>query len=628
MNHEESMRRAQEMQLQLQLEVRRIAPNRFGPAVDGVLWSRIDPDGEANESPQTPLLSILEFTLRPGIDLRDDTKQPRKLWDAALQYIRSIPGCCTVEWGPRLEDPPAAILCMIHWDSTAAWRKFQHSLGSIMRLLCTNASNRCAKLSATVAPILCSTRDGATIVDVVSVTFVADDVSSPERRSAFEESWNVLASSVTNGNNGLRHSHTVWLENNATIFLNPTPAEAAAATKLATFTAFLAWDAAEYDGRHVEYICDTLRASPSSLHGNMPTISQKAVQLINQDPQEDHAPPRQPAAPPASLDSILKIGISRQCSADLDNLKAHASQALDRSIGDARARLRLFPAPMGSFISQGELYDDNMPVIPEWRITWRSVPGYHHVDVVWMQLKRSASRAQCLCIFNQLNNESIALPGFVKAFWARDVEHKAKIAVLTVWEEQNATAASLDEYRRILDDFAGSSAHLAAPLTRQAFLITSGSADLWLFRVEYLELTSFYIPSGALESQLFEQAYGAFIRFVFSYFSSIVHLTNHHTTVQLMSSCMTEPSVVAGIPKACTTMEAGGWQPAKATGHSGSQLFTGVLTWASPAARQEWYGELFRLSCWSYELFGHTLDAMKILAAGGVETRFLALQKQ
>ncbi len=72
-------------------------------------------------------------------------------------------------------------------------------------------------------------------------------------------------------------------------------------------------------------------------------------------------------------------------------------------------------------------------------------------------------------------------------------------------------------------------------------------------------------------------------------------------------------------------MDAGGWQPAEATEGSASQLSTGVLTWVNPAARLEWYEELFRVSCRSYELFGRKLDALKILAAG-VATRFLALQ--
>ncbi len=96
---------------------------------------------------------------------------------------------------------------------------------------------------------------------------------------------------------------------------------------------------------------------------------------------------------------------------------------------------------------------------------------------------------------------------------------------------------------------------------------------------------------------------------------------------------MTEPSLQAGIPTACTVIRnAGGWRPdaaevAEQSPGSYPQLFTGVLSWANPAARQEWYEELFRLACWSYEMFGHKLDALGILAAGGIEARFLERQK-
>lgn len=63
---------------------------------------------------------------------------------------------------------------------------------------------------------------------------------------------------------------------------------------------------------------------------------------------------------------------------------------------------------------------------------------------------------------------------------------------------------------------------------------------------------------------------------------------------------MTEPSVLAGIPVACTVDATGGWQP-EPDENSGCQVFTGILFWNSPAARAEWYEELFRLSCESYE---------------------------
>ncbi|KAI0872379.1 hypothetical protein GGS24DRAFT_18584 [Hypoxylon argillaceum] len=602
-DQEELMRRAREMQFQHQLEARRHATPRYGPAVNGVLWNRTSPEGEADESGQTSILSILEFTLKPDVDIRDDAKPPRQLWGAALHYISSIPGCCAVDWGPTLEDPPVTILCMVHWDSMVAWRKFQQSLGfsSIIGLLSSSVLNRCAKLGAAGAPRFSDGRDRATVVDVVSVTFSADDAPSPERRSVFEQKWNTLITSVTSEHDSLRYSYVVWLENNASTFFDPTATEAAAATKLANFTAFLAWDGAQYDSHRIEDLCGSLRASLLSFRWNRPILSRKSVQLINQVYQEEHGPSQQPGVPITSLASILKLNFPRRCSADLINLREHARQALARSISDARARTRLFPTPQGSFTSQGELYGGNMPAVPEWRITWGPFNGYHFVDVVWMQLNPGALPTQSPRIYNQLNSEASALPGFVEVFWARDVEDETKVALLTIWEDEHALAAASHEYHRILDGVVGSSDHIAGPSTHQVFPMARGPASQLFARVEFLELTCFHVPPGGLERQLFETAYAAFVR-------------------------MTEPSVVAGIPTACRGMDAGGWQPTEATEGPGSQVFTGVLAWANPAARLEWYEELFRASCESYELFGHKLDALKILAAGGITTRFLVLQ--
>lgn len=92
--------------------------------------------------------------------------------------------------------------------------------------------------------------------------------------------------------------------------------------------------------------------------------------------------------------------------------------------------------------------------------------------------------------------------------------------------------AALQDYRRILDDLAVSSVQLASPLTHQAFSMARGPVDLWLNRVEYLELTCFYIPPGALERQLFEHAYAAFARFVAFPSFSPMYLVDHHATVQ------------------------------------------------------------------------------------------------
>ncbi|KAL6836243.1 hypothetical protein J3E69DRAFT_373368 [Trichoderma sp. SZMC 28015] len=615
--HEEAMRQARETQLRLQQEARRIATPRFGPAVNGILWRKSHPEGIADESPQTPILSIIEFSLKPGVDLRDDSRPPQKLLDATLRYISSIPGCCGIEWGLRLDaDVEAGFFCLIYWDSVVAWHKFQHSLGftPLVALLASDVSNRCAKFAGRISSALGlgeAVRATTIIVDAVSVTFSAQDESSQERGSTIEERWNALVASLmdSDGGNGLLHSYAVWLENNASTFADPSPAEAAAANVSATFTAFLAWDGINYDSHRAEHLCDSLQPSLQSSHGNEPTSTlRKSVQLINrvQPPQEAHDPPQQPVASFTSLASILQSDFPRQCSADLFNLREHARRVLARSISDARARTRLFPLPQGYFTSQGELHEGSMSVIPEWRNRQTSW-GHYLVDIVWMQLKRHSVRVHGPRIYNQIKNDVGALPGFVEAFWARDVEDDTKFAILivhSIWGSEHAQRAVLHDCRRILEDFGASSAHISLPLTYQTLPIARGhEGSTGLDRVEYLELIWFYLPPDTLERRLFEYAYSVFTR-------------------------MTVPSQQGEIPTAFRVRsDLGGWQPAEATETSDSQTFTAALVWMSPAARVEWYKELLGASLWSYELFGHKLDALKILATGGVSGRFLAMQR-
>ena len=90
-----------------------------------------------------------------------------------------------------------------------------------------------------------------------------------------------------------------------------------------------------------------------------------------------------------------------------------------------------------------------------------------------------------------------------------------------VWKDQDERGTAFHEYRRILDDFARSSFLLTAPLAHQTFQVDRPSDH---YRIHHFELVRFHIPSGTLERQLFEHAYGAFRRYVT--LPSSTHLAN------------------------------------------------------------------------------------------------------
>ncbi|KAI9147980.1 Dual specificity protein phosphatase MPK-4 [Paramyrothecium foliicola] len=331
--------------------------------------------------------------------------------------------------------------------------------------------------------------DEAIVIDVVAIVFNAQDALSLELRSFIEESCKALVDSEIGETGGLRYSYSVWLENEASLFVNPTETQANPETDSAYFTAFIAWDKLQYNSQHAKNLLEDLRASLST-HNLSPNLSTKAVQLI----------PR---------------GASRECSRNVVNLAVQARQALTQSIIDARAHRRLFPAPSGRFVPQGELHEGNNRMFMNGQSRPEPFYGYHVVDVVWLRLKRGEVRAKNPRIYarlcDQIENVIGRLTGFIQAFCAYDVEDKTILAILTVWDDQDARTTSFREYRQFLEDFATSSIHLAGPLRHQAFQMARSSTDyLWLNSCNFIELISFRIPDEVLEHQLFECAYASF----------------------------------------------------------------------------------------------------------------------
>ncbi len=158
---EEVKRQAQERHLEWRRKVRLTAPRLYGPAVHGVLWRTIRP-GDAETAPGPPILSILEFALRRDVELLGDAAAgaaapAQALWDATVEYVVSVPGCEGMEWGTTTtagmgggdEGPARRAVCWVRWESVAAWRGFQWSMGfwPVIRALAVGCSNRCAKVA-------------------------------------------------------------------------------------------------------------------------------------------------------------------------------------------------------------------------------------------------------------------------------------------------------------------------------------------------------------------------------------------------------------------------------------------------------------------------------------------------
>ncbi|OAQ58205.1 antibiotic biosynthesis monooxygenase domain-containing protein [Pochonia chlamydosporia 170] len=517
----------------------------FGPAIDGLLWKK----GRAEDRPRTPVLSILEFKFKPGVDLSDIHGVPRKLWDNSLQYIWSIPGCASIEWGLTLDDS-TNVLCMIQWETAASWQMFQDSLGFslIIGLLGANVDNRCSKLAHLAAPTsTCSNQP--TILEMISITFDSD--MFPEHKTSFEQEW---TKGIALFSNEIRlHDRAYWLEHNASMFAEPTADDIAASRCSTTFVGFLECNRTGYNSHATINLCKDAEGKAST--NIQRSLSRKAIKLIKETRKQDAGLLPLPSAPFNSLATILETNFRRQFSHD-PNLRLRGLQAVLASIKEVGEGTRRFPLPKGSLNYQGELHLDNMPTIGQFSHFLNSSRPPFIMDIVWLKLK-SAMPRKTHDIIRELNDRISRLSGHEKTFWARDVEHTTKVVIFTAWRDQPARAASIEQYYQILDVFAALGPRLAAPLKHETIPWSRPNiGGLQFPRAGYIELITFSVPRGLHNRLLFEQAFAAF-------------------------KSVTEPSHAAGIPTACSVYTAGGWQLDDAFDLEAEDMdrFTGVLTW-------------------------------------------------
>lgn len=109
----------------------------LGPAIRDVIFHKCGADDDAGRDLEGlgPVLSLLWLPLRAGVDLEDESGAPAALWQAALGYTGQLPGCERILWGHCWGESGSApsVMLLTRWRSAAAWKTFQRSPGiSIM----------------------------------------------------------------------------------------------------------------------------------------------------------------------------------------------------------------------------------------------------------------------------------------------------------------------------------------------------------------------------------------------------------------------------------------------------------------------------------------------------------------
>lgn len=145
---------------------------------------------EPVDLPKTSILSIVQLQLHPRNSLEDGTQPANRLWNASLDYVRSIPGYTAFYWA-TLKDDPETIIILLQWEDPHGWKRLQESIGFglMLGLLSPNCFNRAAWLAIPSIPEP-EHRD----LELVSFHFQTD--ASAERKENLEAEWKELLRSV------------------------------------------------------------------------------------------------------------------------------------------------------------------------------------------------------------------------------------------------------------------------------------------------------------------------------------------------------------------------------------------------------------------------------------------------
>lgn len=179
-----------------------------------------DSEGDVSQLPETGVLSILQFTLHPGVDLLQPLQPVSSLWRDSLEFISTIPGFQGLYWAPVSQDTvyEQIIIILVQWENGLAWRLFQCSIGFSMLLgYLAESFNRCIELSLPTG--LSSSKS---LLELVSYRYPPRLSSTglrssevEEEKQRFKEVWELSVlplASITPAQSGRIFAFGDWLQ--------------------------------------------------------------------------------------------------------------------------------------------------------------------------------------------------------------------------------------------------------------------------------------------------------------------------------------------------------------------------------------------------------------------------------
>jgi hypothetical protein len=315
---------------------------------------------------------VIQLSLRPGTDVRDQDQAAARLWEASLDYVCSIPNCTMLYWAP-LKDQPEILIILLQWEDALAWKEFEKSVGFRLMagLLTPICFNRALQLALPSSPPLTDY-----VLELVSFQFPADIPT--DVRQQFTTQWEDLAASAASDNSSDVIITGGWVEPDGP-YGQSAEIRALADSQPRYFLGFLFWRTvtdAENTGSVLHLKAATLSAGVNDVRSTltMNLRTESSGGSLEQTPPSEcsETPP-----PVETTSSLLSVRVQRKYRREngfWKSLDLVASKSLD----DHRARKRLFPGPRGIYLAMGQINQYSLPTKQR-----RTSPGV--IDLFWLK---------------------------------------------------------------------------------------------------------------------------------------------------------------------------------------------------------------------------------------------------
>ncbi|KAJ2979403.1 hypothetical protein NQ176_g3273 [Zarea fungicola] len=390
---------------------------QYGPALNNVRSDRITTEN----CPDGPVLNLLSFELSEGVDLSDGATAPGKLFKAAMEYVRTIPGSVEIKLARETQN-----FCILSlWDSPLSWSSFQKSVGftRIAPLVTHDIANRSMMLPRLQRSF---SSKAARFLWRIEIIFQADLDSNA--RSRFESQVSAVVGGFSTG--ACREFASGWIEHNVPYTRFPISEEDIPARTECTY--LILYESAE--DNDAERDISELRQR-IGLVTLSPGVEKKFSISPQMTYQDTHEPPSLKSEPP-SLDSVPVQSQAGTLAGALQRGIRRSTRNEQMEVVTAQlTEYKCYPTDPYTLSQAQHLYMRSSIYTALWRLGTGPnrdlvLPEPYVVDITWLKTRSSLDMIKRR-VAKMLNYRIRQLVGYHSGFWVRVADSAQEFAVFT-----------------------------------------------------------------------------------------------------------------------------------------------------------------------------------------------------